>query len=413
MQPIHLTLALAGLLPLGAILIAGQDGEPVIQDVEAVEEEPAEGIPEDTEIQTTDSGLQYSVLKKGEGTDMPKMGDMVEVHYTGWLTDGTKFDSSRDRGETTSFALGRVVEGWNEGLQLMSPGDRFKFTIPPELGYGSRPQGRMIPANSTLIFDVELISIPRKALTYVPWDDANPSIAELKDGSKFQSIKEGTGAPVTDAEFTLVEFAVHDSTGEFKNGSNYEGGLIGIPTKLDKMKYMEEALAKVKVGGHFLISMPSPQAPPTPAEGAEGDAAAEKKPDIIWQVKVLKNFELTKPEFVIPPEEELTTTESGLKYKVLEEGTGQHASAMGQFTAHYCGWTTDGVEFDSSYGKNPLSLGVGQVIPGWTEGLQLMKVGSKYLFVIPSEIGYGQTGSPPKIAPNQDLVFVVQLLGAR
>jgi FKBP-type peptidyl-prolyl cis-trans isomerase len=78
------------------------------------------------------------------------MGERIRVHYTGWLTNGKVFDSSRKRGEPIEFRLGEVISGWNEGLQLMSPGDVFKLTIPPELGYGERPQGE-IPSNSTPI----------------------------------------------------------------------------------------------------------------------------------------------------------------------------------------------------------------------------------------------------------------------
>ena len=95
-------------------------------------------IPEDVNPKTTDSGLKYSVLTPGQGGASPAIGDRVKVHYTGWLVDGAVFDSSRKRGQPSVFFLGEVVPGWNEGLQLMTVGARFKFTIPPELGYGPR-----------------------------------------------------------------------------------------------------------------------------------------------------------------------------------------------------------------------------------------------------------------------------------
>src|SRR5262245_30716559 len=114
------------------------------------------GIPADTEIQTTASGLKYSILVAGKDGPHPKRGEKVKVHYTGWLTDGTKFDSSRDRGTPTEFTVGQVIEGWNEALCMMTAGARWKLTIPPKLGYGEHGQGP-IPANATLVFDVELI----------------------------------------------------------------------------------------------------------------------------------------------------------------------------------------------------------------------------------------------------------------
>jgi FKBP-type peptidyl-prolyl cis-trans isomerase len=87
------------------------------------------------------------------------MGQEVTVHYAGWLEDGTLFDSSFERGDTASFQLGRVIQGWNEGLQLMKEGAIYKFTIPSELGYGKRGGGDKIPPDSTLIFYVELIKV--------------------------------------------------------------------------------------------------------------------------------------------------------------------------------------------------------------------------------------------------------------
>lgn len=103
------------------------------------------------------SGLQYKVMKKGAGTS-PKLGEKVKVHYTGTLIDGTKFDSSRDRGEPAEFELGMVIPGWNEALQLMKPGARWMLYIPSNLAYGERGMQR-IPPNSVLLFDVELIAV--------------------------------------------------------------------------------------------------------------------------------------------------------------------------------------------------------------------------------------------------------------
>jgi FKBP-type peptidyl-prolyl cis-trans isomerase len=108
----------------------------------------------------TASGLLIEDVTPGTG-DEAKAGQDVTVHYTGWLTDGRKFDSSKDRGDPFSFPLGqrRVIAGWDEGVQGMRVGGVRKLTIPPELGYGARGAGGVIPPNATLVFEVELLSV--------------------------------------------------------------------------------------------------------------------------------------------------------------------------------------------------------------------------------------------------------------
>ncbi len=109
-------------------------------------------------VKTTASGLQYEILHQGNGDKHPTESSSVNVHYHGTLTDGTVFDSSVERGEPISFPLNRVIKGWTEGVQLMKKGDKFRFFIPADLGYGSRSAGK-IPPGSVLIFDVELLAI--------------------------------------------------------------------------------------------------------------------------------------------------------------------------------------------------------------------------------------------------------------
>lgn len=109
---------------------------------------------------TTESGLQYTIVKQGEGK-LAKAGDKIKAHYTGTLLDGTKFDSSLDRDEPIEFIVGKgnVIKGWDEALQMMPVGSKWKLFIPADLAYGDRAMGNTIPGGSTLVFDVELLDI--------------------------------------------------------------------------------------------------------------------------------------------------------------------------------------------------------------------------------------------------------------
>ncbi len=120
--------------------------------------EKATAMEEKTE--KTASGLQYTDTKVGTGAS-PQNGQTAVVHYTGWLTDGKKFDSSKDRGQPFQFVVGRgqVIKGWDEGVMTMKVGGTRTLIIPPELGYGARGAGGVIPPNATLKFDVELLEI--------------------------------------------------------------------------------------------------------------------------------------------------------------------------------------------------------------------------------------------------------------
>ena len=111
------------------------------------------------EFITTSSGLQYRILNKGSGNNSPGPESVVSVHYRGKLPNGVEFDSSYNRNQPTSFPVNGVILGWSEALQLMTEGDKWELIIPPDLGYGRKGAGNIIPPDSTLIFEVELLEI--------------------------------------------------------------------------------------------------------------------------------------------------------------------------------------------------------------------------------------------------------------
>jgi len=237
------------------------------------------------DFEESETGLQYRDEKVGDGA-VAEAGQWVTVHYTGTLeSDGTKFDSSRDRGQPFTFHLGRgeVIPGWDEGVAGMQVGGERTLVIPPELGYGQRATGK-IPANSALRFEVELLNV--------------------QDPPQQWSIE---------------------------------------------------------------------------------DAAKRTAP-------------------------------GGLVYYVIEEGEGDRPQKGQQVQVHYSGYLQDGTMFDSSKRRGQpfeFPLGAGRVIPGWDQGVALMRPGARYQFLIPPGLAYGDRGAGRVIPPNATLVFDIELIGAQ
>ena len=195
---------------------------------------------------TTASGLQYEIIKMGDGKK-PNATDKVEVHYHGTLEDGTIFDSSVDRGQTISFPLNRVIKGWTEGLQLMPVGSKFKFIIPPELGYGSRDLGS-IPSNSTLIFEVELFSIEKP---FVDTDFTLPAEEKVLDsGLRYLDHITGNGESVKSGQEAIVHYSGYLADGTKFDSSHDKGQPFSFPLGQGRViKGWDEGVVGMKKGG--------------------------------------------------------------------------------------------------------------------------------------------------------------------
>lgn len=169
---------------------------------------------------TTASGLQYIEHLAGSGPK-PQPGEIVSVHYTGKLADGTKFDSSYDRGEPIKFAIGKgqVIPGWDEGIAMMNKGGKATLIIPPDLAYGARGAGNVIPPNATLTFDVELVDI-------TPGSPDAPTVVDEKqftttaDGIKMADLVIGDGPVVTSGQLLEVNY-----TGWLTDGVKFDSSI--------------------------------------------------------------------------------------------------------------------------------------------------------------------------------------------
>ncbi|MCA9925411.1 MAG: FKBP-type peptidyl-prolyl cis-trans isomerase [Anaerolineales bacterium] len=362
---------------------------------------------------TTASGLQYVELEAGTGAQ-PQAGDVVSVHYVGTLEDGTEFDSSISRGEPIQFqlGLGQVIPGWDEGIGLMNEGGKARLIIPPELAYGPQGAGNVIPPNATLTFEVELVSVsppPPTPTPLPPPTTVNEDDYTITDsGLKYFVLTEGSGESPEDLSIVTIHFDGWLEDGTSLGSSKISGQPITFALgRGEIMTGWDEAVALMKPGERtqFVI-------PPELGFGEAGSGGViPPNATLIFELELL-DVQPSPPPPTEVDESDFTETDSGLKIAILEAGDGESPAEGQLVTVHYRGWLEDGLQFDASYDRDQpfeFVLGTGAVIPGWDEGIALMKVGDTAQLVIPSDLAYGPTGSG-RIPPDATLIFEVELL---
>jgi peptidylprolyl isomerase len=357
----------------------------------------------------TASGLEYTITEKGNGKQAQN-GDKVTVHYTGKLTNDTVFDSSLKSGRPFEFKVGagRVIKGWDEAFTHLHVGDKATLRIPPEIGYGSNAMGK-IPANSTLIFDVELLDVV---------EGPRPYVAKTKD-----TIKTPSGLEIimiqenkTGEQAVAGTMATFNYSGYFRDGKMFDSSLDRnqpLSVKAGKGQLFpgwDEGLTMLRKGEKAKLIIPSKL-----AFGEKGfQTLIPPNTDLVIDVEMLDVKTMPVPVKYDVSKLEAKTTASGLKYyEVLRSGTGIKAEPGKNVKVHYSGYLADGTMFDSSVERGePIEfpLGQGQVIPGWEEGIALMEVGDKLRLVIPYTLAYGENGRPPMIPGKSDLTFDVELV---
>ena len=359
---------------------------------------------------TTDSGLQYMITEEGDGP-APKEGEVVKVHFIARLADGTEFDNSYRQDKPMAFPLGQgmIIPGWDEGIALLKKGDKAKLVIPPELAFGSTGAGGVIPPGATLYFEVELVDILPGA-PKAPAEVADADYQSNDEGLKYYDFEEGSGDTPQPGQLVTVQY-----TGWLTDGTKFDSSLDRAEPftfalgKGQVIPGWDEGVATMKVGGKRQLLIPSDLA--YGEQGAGG--VIPPNASLIFEVELL-DIQPGAPESPAKVDEkDYTTTDSGLKYYDFEEGTGDSPTPGDMVSVHYTGWLEDGTKFDSSLDRGApfrFPLGMGQVIPGWDEGVASMKVGGKRQLLIPPALGYGEKGAGDAIPPNATLIFEVELL---
>ena len=446
----HLLIRLAALLAAFALIAAacGGDDDDGVEatdggGVEAADDGAEEVVPTPTpsgEVDNTDlttkplvevpagdppTALAITDIVEGGGATAAA-GDVLIMEYVGVAySDGLQFDASWDRGQPFTFTLGegQVIQGWDDGIEGMAVGGRRELVIPPDLAYGEGGSGTgAIGPNETLVFVVDLVGVipadAEKPAVDVPAEPleaagTRPDVevpAQLGSGELISTdLVEGDGEIADAGDLVAVRYVgVAASTGEDAD-SAWGPGIVRTFTVGEPNALITEGLVQgvegMAVGGRRQLVVPPELGLPDPEiNPAAGDT-------LVYVVELVgaQSPDLEKPEVTVPD-----AAATALEVTDLVVGDGPVATAGSTLVMQYVGVAqSTEAEFDASWDRGQpftFTLGQGQVISGWDDGIEGMAAGGRRELVIPADQAYGDAGSGENIGPGETLVFVVDLI---
>lgn len=351
----------------------------------------------------TASGLKYKITHHGSGQKI-NSGDKIYAHYRGKLEDSTLFDESYKRNKPLPVTVGKgmVIKGWDEGLQLLREGDKATFIIPPDIAYGNKERPK-IPANSTLIFDIEIVKVGKK------WDLPQHDTIKLASGLQIIPLKTTDNISPEKGDKVIAHYSGYLTNGAMFDASYNRGMpfdfLIGYKQVIQGW---EEGIDSMHIGDKWQLVVPAKL-----GYGSRANGMIPANSTLIFDIELqdVKKKIIPKP-FDVAGKDTITTA-SGLKYIILEKGKGTIPKQNELLHVHYSGYFIDGKMFDSSverFTPHRFKLGANSVIRGWEEAMTLLPKGTKARLVIPPNLAYGAKGLPPIIPENATVIFDIEIL---
>ncbi len=360
---------------------------------------------EDVSYNETDSGLKYRVIKPGDGL-FPSDGDLLTIHYIAKLKDGTVFDNTYERNEPLTFRIGRghVIDGWEEGLLLISQGGKAEFVVPPHLAYGEKGINK-VPPNFTVIFTIELIDIKRPEKVIKPDTELFTSTAE---GVKYVISKAGEGRKIEEGLLVKVHYKGYFEDGEVFDNSVLRSEpfefLVGEGMVI---KGWDKGFKYLREGDKATLWIPYQL-----AYGKTGRGPVPPEANIMFDVEILEVRNPVEPKPFDTFGKDTLETISGLQYIIVKHGKDKKPEEGDVVVVHYTGYLADGKIFDSSVRRGqPFKFVVGsrQVITGWDIAIRYMRKGCKARIIVPPDLAYADK-KIGKIPPFSTLIFDIELI---
>lgn len=369
-----------------------------------------------TDALVSESGLKTKILKEGEGDRMPGSNDVITAHFTGWKANGEFVTTTVNQAQPAQFKLSDLkAKGWIEGVQLMKKGEKRRFWIPAELGFGKEGEAPAGAPAGDLIFDFEVIDIreipkpPRAADAPDNVEAAPDDALKTESGIPYLVLEtgEGEGSP-QDGDIVAINFSVWDASGVAVGSNRQIGKPMSFNLEQSTVIGWVDLLKGMKKGEKVRAWIPEDK---TFAQAGRNNPRGTLTCDL-----ELVSFKTPPPAPETPADvaavpADAIRLDSGLAYKVLKKGTGdKKPGPKDSVKVHYAGWTTDGNLFDNSIQRDELfEVNMrGGVIKGWLEGLKVMVEGEKTRFWIPADMAYGDTPVRPG-GPSGLLVFDIEL----